>query len=112
MKDVSIIEVDLAKNVFQLHGTASEGSVLFCKTLTRLQFERFMTGHPACTVEMEAYGGAHNWARVLHDMGHVPLLIAPRYVKTFVKRHKSDSADAAPCCSAPVPSSSGRGRRP
>lgn len=94
MKDVSIIGVDLAKNVFQLHGATSDGSVVFRKKLSRLQFERFMSGHPACTVAMEACGSAHHWARVLTDMGHAPLLIAPRYVKPFVKRHKSDSADA------------------
>ena len=94
MKEVSIIGVDLAKNVFQLHGAASDGSVLFRKKLTRLQFERFMAAQAACTVAMEACAGAHHWARTLAGMGHAPLLIAPRYVKPFVKRHKNDTADA------------------
>lgn len=94
MKEVSIIGVDLAKNVFQLHGAAVNGSVVFRKKLTRLQFERFMAVQSACTVAMEACAGAHHWARVLAGMGHAPLLIAPRYVKPFVKRHKNDSADA------------------
>ena len=94
MKEVSIIGVDLAKNVFQLHGAAVNGSVVFRKKLTRLQFERFMAAQPACTVAMEACAGANHWARTLAGMGHAPLLIAPRYVKPFVKRHKNDSADA------------------
>lgn len=94
MTEISIIGVDLAKNVFQLHGAAADGSVLFRKKLTRLQFERFMAAQPACTVAMEACAGAHHWARTLAGVGHAPLLIAPRYVKPFVKRHKNDSADA------------------
>jgi transposase len=64
MKEVSIIGVDLAKNVFQLHGAAADGSVLFRKKLTRLQFERFMASQPACTVAMEACAGAHHRARI------------------------------------------------
>lgn len=94
MKEVSIIGVDLAKNVFQLHGASADGQPVFRKKLSRLQFERFMAARPACTVAMEACGGAHHWARTVSEMGHVPLLIAPRYVKPFVKRHKNDSADA------------------
>ena len=94
MKEVSIIGVDLAKNVFQLHGASADGQTMFRKKLSRLQFERFMVAQPACSVAMEACGGAHHWVRTLSDMGHAPLLIAPRYVKPFVKRHKNDSADA------------------
>jgi transposase len=58
MKEVSIIGVDLAKNVFQLHGASTDGSVVFRKKLTRLQFERFMAAQPACTVAMEACAAA------------------------------------------------------
>lgn len=94
VKKATIIGVDLAKNVFQLHGAAADGSVLFRKKLTRLQFQRFMADHPACTVVMEACGSAHHWAREMAGMGHAPRLIAPKYVKPFVKRQKNDSADA------------------
>lgn len=94
MTEVSIIGVDLAKNVFQLHGAAPDGSVVFRKKLTRLQFHRFMSQHPACVVAMEACGSAHYWARELAGFGHEPRLIAPRYVKPFVKRQKNDTADA------------------
>lgn len=94
MKEVTIIGVDLAKNVFQLHGAAADGSVVFRKKLTRVQFHKFMSGHPACLVAMEACGSSHYWAREVAQMGHDPRLIAPRYVKPFVKRHKNDTADA------------------
>lgn len=59
MKKVSIIGVDLAKNVFQLHGAAADGTVLFRKKLSRLHFQRFISEHPRCLVAMEACGGAH-----------------------------------------------------
>ena len=94
VKEVTIIGVDLAKNVFQVHGAAADGSVVFRKKLTRVQFHKFMSGHPACLVAMEACGSAHYRAREVAQMGHEPRLIAPRYVKPFVKRHKNDTADA------------------
>lgn len=94
MKEVTIIGVDLAKNVFQLHGATADGSVVFRKKLTRVQFHKFMSAHPTCLVAMEACGSAHYWAREMARMGHDPRLIAPRYVKPFVKRHKNDTADA------------------
>jgi len=94
MKEINIIGVDLAKNVFQLHGAAADGTVLFRKKLSRPQFQRFMTEHPQCLVVMEACGGAHHWARELVRVGHEVKLIAPRYVKPFIKRQKNDAADA------------------
>jgi transposase len=94
MKEISIIGVDLAKNVFQLHGSAADGTVLFRKKLSRPQFQRFMAEHPQCLVVMEACGGAHHWARELVRVGHQVKLIAPRYVKPFIKRQKNDAADA------------------
>lgn len=94
MKKVTMIGVDLAKNAFHLHGAAADGTVVFRKKLTRLQFQRFMSSHPATSVVMEACGSAHHWAREMTQMGHSPRLIAPRYVKPFVKRHKNDAADA------------------
>ena len=94
MKKVSIIGVDLAKNVFQLHGAAADGTVLFRKKLSRPQFHRFISEHPQCLVAMEACGGAHYWAREMERAGHEVKLIAPRYVKPFIKRQKNDAADA------------------
>lgn len=94
MKEISIIGVDLAKNVFQLHGATADGTVLFRKKLSRPQFQRFMAEHPQCLVVMEACGGAHHWAREMERVGHEVRLIAPRYVKPFIKRQKNDAADA------------------
>ncbi len=80
--------------MFQLHGAAADGTVLFRKKLSRPQFQRFMAEHPQFLVVMEAYGGAHHWARELERTGHAVKLIAPRYVKPFIKRQKNDAADA------------------
>lgn len=94
MLKVTIIGVDLAKNVFQLHGATADGKVVFRKKLTRPLFERFMAGHHPCTVAMEASAGAHHWARKFAGYGYQVRLIAPHYVKPFVKRQKNDAADA------------------
>jgi len=94
MEEVSIIGVDLAKNVFQVHGAAADGSVLFRKKLSRPQFTRFMAQHPPCRVAMEACASAHHWARQMSRHGHEVRLTAPHYVKPFIKRQKNDAADA------------------
>jgi transposase len=94
VEKATIIGVDLAKNVFQVHGAAADGTVLFRKKLTRLQFHRFVAEQPACLVAMEACGGAHYWAREMRRIGHDVRLIAPRYVRPFIKRQKNDAADA------------------
>jgi transposase len=88
------LSVDLAKNVFQLHGAAADGTILFRKKLSRPQFQRFMADQAPCLVAMEACGGAHHCARELERVGHEVKLIAPRYVKPFIKRQKNDAADA------------------
>ena len=82
MGEVSIIGVDLAKNVFQLHGAAAEGSVVFRKKLSRPQFARFMADDPPCAVAMQAcpsgiHKSAHHRARELTGRGHRVRLIAP-----------------------------------
>jgi transposase len=94
MKDVSIVGVDLAKHVFQLHGAASNGTVMFRRKLSRSQFADAMAKLPSCVVAMEACGTAHHWGRVLGGLGHEVRLIPPVYVKPFVKRQKNDMADA------------------
>ena len=94
MGEVSTIGVDLAKNVFQVHGAAADGSVLFRKKLSRPQFARFMAQQPPCLVAMEACASAHHWAREMARYGHEVRLIAPHYVKPFLKRQKNDAADA------------------
>ncbi len=94
MKEVSIIGVDLAKQVFQLHGATGEGEAVFRKKLSRKQFLAFMQRHPGCLVAMEACATAHYWARTLAPIGHEVRLIAPKFVKPYLKSQKNDMADA------------------
>ena len=78
MGEVTIIGVDPAKNLFQVHGAAADGSVLFRKKLTRPQFARFMAERPPCRLAMEACARARHWAREMARNGHEVLLIAPQ----------------------------------
>ena len=94
MEQVSIIGIDLAKRVFQAHGAAADGSVVFRKKLSRSQFLAFLAAQPSCTVAMEACATAHGWGREIGELGHEVRLIPPIYVKPFVKRQKNDAADA------------------
>lgn len=94
MTKVSIIGVDLAKTVFHLHGALAEGSVVFRKKVSRMQFLDFLARQPRCVVAMEACATAHYWGRLISELGHEVRLIAPIYVKPFVKRQKNDAADA------------------
>lgn len=84
----------MAKRVFQLHGATMTGHVTFRKKLTREQFRQFMAEQPSCHVVFEACGSASYWAREMAKLGHDAKLIAPQYVKPFVKRQKNDAADA------------------
>jgi len=93
MKDM-MIGVDLAKNVFQVHGALWTGEVQFRKKLTRKQFPGFMAQQEPCLVIFEACGSAHYWAREMEALGHEVKLIAPQYARPFVKRQKNDAADA------------------
>ena len=93
MKDM-MIGVDLAKSVFQVHGALRTGEVQFRKKLTRTQFSALMAQHEPSLVVFEACGSAHYWAREMKSFGHDVKLIAPQYVRPFVKRHKNDAVDA------------------
>src|SRR5690554_3557880 len=90
----TMIGVDLAKSVFQLHGASMTGQPKFRKKLSRQGFGKFMAKQSPAIVVMEACGSAHYWAREMSRRGHEVKLIAPRYVKPFVKRQKNDAADA------------------
>src|SRR5215475_4175110 len=97
---VSTIGVDLAKNVFQVHGVDNAGKVVITRQLRRKQVIEFLSKIPACLVGMEACGTAHHWAREVSKLGHTVRLMAPRFVKGYVKRSKNDAADAAAICEA------------
>lgn len=100
MMEVNIIGLDLAKNVFQAHGADALGAALFRKKLRRDQVLKFLAAQPTCTVAMEACASSHYWAREIARLGHGVRLIAPGYVKPFVKRQKNDAADAEAVCEA------------
>lgn len=100
MSEVSTIGLDLAKQVFQLHGADSAGKVVFRKTVRRARLLEFLASQPPCLVAMEACGSAHYWGREIGMLGHTVRLIAPGYVKPFVKRQKNDAADAEAICEA------------
>ncbi len=97
---VSTVGLDLAKHIFQLHGADCAGAVVFRKKLRRGQVLSFLAALPPCTVAMEACGSAHYWDREIAKLGHTVRLIAPAYVKPFVKRQKNDMADAEAICEA------------
>jgi transposase len=94
MEQVTTIGLDLAKNVFQLHGVDAAGNVLLRKQLRRGDVLRFFAGLSPCLVGMEACATAHYWARELAKLGHTVRLMPPAYVKPYVKRGKTDAADA------------------
>ena len=97
---VTTVGLDLAKNVFQVHGADAHGRVLLRKKLQRSQVAAFFAKLPPCVVAMEACGGAHHWGRKLSALGHQVRLIAPQYVKPYVKSQKNDATDAAAICEA------------
>jgi transposase len=100
MSKAQTIGLDLAKHVFQAHGAASDGKVVFRKRLRRDKVLAFFAAQPSCLVAMEACGGAHYWAREIGKLGHDVKLIPAPYVKPFVKRQKNDMADAEAICEA------------
>ncbi len=97
---IATIGLDLAKNVFQVHGVDARGHVVLKKTLRRAQVAVFFGQLAPCLVGMEACGGAHFWARKLQSFGHTVRLMAPQFVKPYVKSQKNDAADAEAICEA------------
>lgn len=91
---VTLVGIDLAKNSFHVHGIDAEGKAVFSKKLSRSRLSPFVANLPACTVAMEACGSAHHWARRFRSFGHEVRLIAPQFVKPFVKTNKNDARDA------------------
>ena len=97
---ISTVGLDLAKNVFQDHGIDEAGEVVMRKTLRRRKMIPFFSKLGPCLIGMEAYGTSHHWARELSGLGHQVKLMPPAYVKPYVKRRKTDAADAEAICEA------------
>ena len=91
---ISVVGIDIAKQVFHLVGMDEQGKVVMRKRLTRGEVIPFMAQLPRVTVGMEACGGAHYWARRIREQGHDVKLMAPQYVKPYVKTNKNDMRDA------------------
>ncbi len=100
MKDITTIGLDLAKNVFQVHGIDEGGDVVVRKQLRRAQVFGFFSGLSPCLIGLEACATAHYWARELRALGHDVRLMPPNYVRAYVKRNKNDAADAEAICEA------------
>jgi transposase len=99
-QDIVTVGVDLAKNVFQVHAIGEDGKVLVRRQLRRAEVIKFFSSLPPCLVGMEACASAHHWGRELLALGHDVRLMPPAYVKPYVKRGKTDAADAEAICEA------------
>jgi len=97
---ITTIGIDLAKNVFQVHGVNEHGKAEKKRQLKRGQVAEFFANLPPCLIGMEACGSAHYWARKLEGFGHTVKLMAPQFVKPYVKTNKNDAADAEAICEA------------
>jgi transposase len=100
MEQPITVGLDLAKNVFQVHGVDTEGTIVCRRQLRRSQVLVFFARQSPCLVGMEACAGAHHWARELAALGHEVRLMPPAYVKPYVKRGKTDANDAEAICEA------------
>lgn len=98
--NATMIGLDIAKSVFQVHGEGASGHVVLTKRLGRVSVAAFFAKLPPATIGIEACGGAHYWARVLGGLGHTVRLLPAAYVKPFVRRNKTDARDAAAICEA------------
>jgi transposase len=97
---ITTIGIDLAKNVFQVHGVDERGKAVLRKQLKRKDVVKFFANLECCLIGMEACGSAHYWGRKLSEMGHTVRLMAPQFVKPYVKTNKSDRNDAEAICEA------------
>lgn len=98
--NINMLGIDIAKNVFQLHGINKAGTTMLSKRLSRDKLLPFIAQLPVCIIVMEACSSANHWARQFQKYGHRVKLISPQYVKPFVKTNKNDVNDAQAICEA------------
>jgi transposase len=97
---IKVLGMDLAKQSFQLHGVDESGQTVLRKRLARDKLVAFIAQLPPCLIGLEACAGAHHWARVFKQFGHTVKMMAPQFVKPYVKSNKHDAADAEAICEA------------
>ncbi len=97
--NISVLGIDLAKQIFQLHGVDEEGQAVLRKKLTRSKLLAFIAQLELCLIGLEACSSS-NWAREMKKLGHTVKLISPQFVKPYVKSNKHDVADAEAICEA------------
>jgi transposase len=100
MMNISALGIDIAKNVFQLHGVNKEGKITLQKKLSRDKLVKFVSQLPVCKIGMESCGGSNYWARKFQRFGHEVKLMSPQFVKPYVKSNKNDTQDAEAICEA------------
>lgn len=100
MSEVTVLGIDIAKSVFQLHGVDGAGRVRYRRQVRRAQLLQTLAQLPRCRIALEACGGAHHWGRQIGVLGHEVRLIPAQYVKAFVRGQKNDRNDAAAICEA------------
>lgn len=98
--NITTVGIDLAKNVFQVHAVDARGKVVLRKRLRRGQVAQFFVKLPPCLIGMEACASSHHWGRTLGRFGHTVRLMAPQFVRPYVKANKNDAADAEAICEA------------
>jgi transposase len=98
--NITTVGIDLAKNVFQIHGVDARGKVVLRKQLRRAQVAVFFASLPPCLIGVEACASAHHWGRMLERFGHAVRLMASQFVKPYVKTNKNDAVDAEAICEA------------
>lgn len=105
MKNIKVLGIDLAKNVFQVHGADSKGKCVLRKRLSRTKLIEFVSNLSPCIIGIEACGGAHYWARLFKQNGHEVRMMSPQFVKPYVKSNKTDRNDSeaiAEACTRPT----------
>ncbi|MBU2858039.1 IS110 family transposase [Acidithiobacillus ferrooxidans] len=100
MKEITTLGIDLAKNIFQLHGVDRHGKSVLKKAISRAKFLETLANIPPCLVGIEACGGAHHWAREIGKLGHQVRIIAPQFVSPYRKSGKNDANDSEAICEA------------
>jgi transposase len=98
--EVKVVGIDLAKSSFHVHAVDAGDRKVLSRKFNRNKLKAYLINLPQCTVAMEACGGAHYWARLVQSYGHEARLIAPQFVKPYVKSNKNDAADAEAICEA------------